>query len=158
MSISQQDANPAAGENALEGSENTAEAYQAQQFEEYNNIWKICRFIRIKDKLDAEIKKTLKTLNVVLEGPPTMESTDFAYNDISDNAHALSSTDSLLIPDFFARTTLVFRLFRRTLNLHPVSRISMETVVAVETTESEKQDPRIKEHAWFLCLDRCFRN
>ena len=73
--------------------------------------------MRIKDELDAGIKEIL---NLMLEGSPSMESTDSAYSDISDMAHALPLTDSLLVPDFFARTTLVFRLFRRTLDLHNV--------------------------------------
>ena len=137
----------AATNNNNDGSLNTAEAYHANQFEEYHRLVKMCKFFRRRDTLDYRVGGVLVGL---LEKASSLEGTDFAVADVTDLAHALPSLESVLQPSFLERTTPGFRLLRRSLDLHLVNHITEDNVLAIEVSDADREDPRILEHIWFL--------
>lgn len=147
MSSNAEIAESAAADYKLNNSEGTNEEFQAAQLEEYLRVCRMLKFVQVKDDLDAALKEILERM---LDVPPSMEKADFAYSDISDMAHALLSPESLLVSEFFARTTLAFRLFRRTLDLHMVKNKAMDAVLAIDVPDDDRSDLRIMEHIWLL--------
>ena len=137
----------AAADIKLNGSDNSTELLQAEQLEEYNRIRKMSRFIRITDDLDIAVREIMDRM---LGAPPSINKADFEYRDISDMAMRLPSAESLLKPDFFDRTALIFRLFRRTMDLYMVNSTSMDAVLAIRIPDKDLEDPRMIELIWFL--------
>ena len=125
----------------------TAEAYHASQVEEFHRIRKMCKFFRKRDSLDHQVGEMIEALS---DKPPTLESTDFVNADVTDMSNALPAVESILIPSFFERTTLGFRLLRRSLDLHLVNTIDEDATLSVEVPDADREYPRILEHIWFL--------
>ena len=65
-------------------------------------------------------------------------------------AISLPPVQPLLVPTFFIRSPLGFRLLCRTLELHLVNRISEETVLNVTVPQADCEDPLLLERIWFL--------
>ena len=106
--------NAAASARSEQDSENTEELYHASQLEEYYRIRKLLKFVRVEDALNTSIWKILKLL---LEKKPSIEGMEYATSDISDMAYEQPAIDSVVEPKFFSRPALIFRLFRRTLDI-----------------------------------------
>ena len=70
-----------------------------------------------------------------------MEGTDFVHADVSDIAYILPAVKSILIPAFFSRATLVFCLLRHTLDLHLINPIIEDSVLAIQVSEADREDP-----------------
>ena len=137
----------AAADNKLNGSDDSTELFQAEQLDEYKRILKMSRFIRIKDDLDVALKEITDTM---LEASRSIDKADFEYSYISDMSLGLPSAESLLKPDFFDRTTLIFWLLRRALDLHLVNNTTMDYVHAIQISDKDRENPRMIEFIWFL--------
>ena len=107
----------------------------------------MCKFFRRRDTLDYRVEEVL---NVFMEKAHSLEGTDFPIADVTDLAHALRSLDSVLQLSFFERTTLGFRLLRRSLDLNLVNHATEDNVLAIEVSDADREDLRILEHIWFL--------
>ena len=71
-------------------------------------------------------------MDAMLKAPPSIDKADFENSDISEMVLGLPSAESLLKPNFFDRTTPIFRLFRRTLDLHLVNNTTMDAVLGIQ--------------------------
>ena len=132
----------AAAENQ-EKSVYIADAYHASQLDEYNKIRRMVKFIQKKDDLNENVRGILGSM---LEKPPSPEGADFIYTEVSDMANSLPAVDSALVPNFFTRASIVFRLIRRTLDMYLINPITEDTVIGIEVPDADREDPRILEH------------
>ncbi len=85
----------------------------------------------------------------MLEHPRHWE-TKFGSNDVSDMPHFLPPIDFLLTSKFSSRSTLIFRLLRRALDLYQINPISEDAVLRIAFSNTEEEELCIMEHIWFL--------
>ncbi len=139
--------NLAAAEEIQDISIDTAEAYHASQIEEYNRTCKMCRFVQKKDECNVNI---CEILDKILEKLLPFERTVYVYSHVTDMAHVITAVESVLVLDFFARTSIIFRLLRRMLDVHLTNLITEDSVISIKVPDADREDPQILEHICFL--------